>query len=115
VASPGSVEEAGKVIQEIWTRKLGISDIRKTDNFFELGGHSLLAVEAHRDLRDALGTRTLSIADFFRFPTLGALTTHVEGLLGASASEKKEAVPEPATSEVTNRRRDLRRRRGSGA
>ncbi|MCU0900402.1 MAG: phosphopantetheine-binding protein [Cypionkella sp.] len=48
------------------------------DNFFALGGHSLLAVQAHREIREALGATKLSITDIFRFPTLSALAAHLD-------------------------------------
>jgi hypothetical protein len=34
----------------------GVPKVGRADNFFALGGHSLLAVQAHREIREALGT-----------------------------------------------------------
>ncbi|MEM7318580.1 MAG: MupA/Atu3671 family FMN-dependent luciferase-like monooxygenase, partial [Pseudomonadota bacterium] len=74
-------------IAEIWSRILGVTDIRSGDNFFELGGHSLLAVQAHREIRAELDLPSLSITDIFRFPTLAGLSGHV-------APEKTKVEPE---------------------
>jgi len=38
----------------------------------------LLAVQAHREIRQALGNNKLSITDIFRFPTLSALARHLD-------------------------------------
>ncbi|SDW24472.1 MupA/Atu3671 family FMN-dependent luciferase-like monooxygenase [Roseicitreum antarcticum] len=65
-------------IAGVWKRVLGVADVAPGDSFFALGGHSLLAVQAHRDLRDALGLPGLSITDIFRFPVLADLAKHVD-------------------------------------
>ncbi|MFV0491842.1 MAG: MupA/Atu3671 family FMN-dependent luciferase-like monooxygenase [Pseudorhodobacter sp.] len=77
VAPQGVAEQ----IAAIWGRILGVPQVGAKDNFFALGGHSLLAVQAHRELRSELGTMAarLSITDIFRFPTLSALASHLEG------------------------------------
>ena len=102
-------------IGAIWARILGLSDIRETDNFFDLGGHSLLAVQAHREIRDALGVAKLSITDIFRFPTLGALAAHVDKLTGGPV-EPTETAPQqdgPDRSETMSKRRAMRAGRRS--
>lgn len=78
-------------IAQVWTGLLGVADIRAEDNFFALGGHSLLAVQAHRDIRMALGNTSLSITDIFRFPTLGALAGHLDKAQGGAGP--KRAMP----------------------
>lgn len=65
-------------IAAIWRRVLNLPKVGAEDNFFALGGHSLLAVQAHREIRDALGSAKLSITDIFRFPTLSALARHLD-------------------------------------
>ncbi|MBL4928221.1 MupA/Atu3671 family FMN-dependent luciferase-like monooxygenase [Fuscibacter oryzae] len=62
----------------IWQKVLGVPKVGSRDNFFALGGHSLLAVQAHREIRDGLGIKKLSITDIFRFPTLSALAKHLD-------------------------------------
>ncbi len=107
-------------IARIWSETLGVRDLSARDNFFDLGGHSLLAVQAHRAIREALGTRTLSITDIFRFPVLGDLAARVATMVdGPSASgtaapaPAKETAPDRANarSEAMARRREMRARR----
>jgi hypothetical protein len=74
---PASAETQNAIAQ-VWSALLGVADIRGEDNFFALGGHSLLAVQAHRDIKAALGASKLSITDIFRFPTLSALAGHID-------------------------------------
>lgn len=85
------------IITEVWSRVLGVAQIGPQDNFFTLGGHSLLAVQAHRELRAALGNTPLSITDIFRFPTLGALAAHLSP--GAARGVTPAAsLPQPAAA-----------------
>lgn len=96
--------EAGVAAQiaAVWQRVLGVPKVGARDNFFALGGHSLLAVQAHREIKAALGATTLSITDIFRFPTLQALAGHLEG----------PKVAEPvATSDRADARLDAMARR----
>ncbi len=102
-------------IAEIWSRILGVDAIGPRDSFFDLGGHSLLAVQAHRDIRDGLGARHVTITDIFRFPTLAALAARVDAGFAPAAPVPE---PEPALagadtrSDAMARRRELRARRG---
>lgn len=70
----GGVEET---IAAVWTKVLGVPQVGRSDNFFALGGHSLLAVQAHREMKAALGSDRLAITDIFRFPVLSALAAHL--------------------------------------
>jgi natural product biosynthesis luciferase-like monooxygenase protein len=91
-------------IAAIWSRVLGVPKVGAKDNFFALGGHSLLAVQAHRELRDGLGLKKLSITDIFRFPVLSALAAHLDDGLKTGA-----AAPAPGpTASATNGRADAR-------
>jgi len=134
-AAPGGDVDAEAAIAAVWQRLLGVASVQRSDNFFDLGGHSLLAVQAHRDIRAALGTTTLGITDIFRFPTLGALADRAGGGRAAPAAPPpraaRRAAPAPqaasvATSgeaasvdpgtarrrEAMTRRREMRARRG---
>lgn len=91
----GSAETVQR-IAEVWTGLLGVADIRAEDNFFSLGGHSLLAVQAHRDIKAALGGVALSITDIFRFPTLGALAGHLDKATGGTRRKRQPSPSEPA-------------------
>jgi natural product biosynthesis luciferase-like monooxygenase protein len=91
-------------IAAVWSRVLGVPKVGAKDNFFALGGHSLLAVQAHRELRDGLGLKKLSITDIFRFPVLSALAAHLDDGPKAGA-----AAPAPGpTASATNGRADAR-------
>jgi natural product biosynthesis luciferase-like monooxygenase protein len=111
----GQIEAA---IGAIWQRTLGVQATGR-DNFFDLGGHSLLAVQAHRAIRQELGTAKLSITDIFRFPVLADLAARVATLTAAptaTASAPAKAVAAmPARaqsrSEAMARRREMRARR----
>lgn len=85
-------------IAAIWSRILGVPKVGAKDNFFALGGHSLLAVQAHREIRADLGAAAarLSITDIFRFPTLAALSAHLEG--AAKPAQLRPVAPQPLTA-----------------
>ena len=83
ISDAASDMDIGAAIASVWCRILGTDAVGQKDNFFDLGGHSLLAVQTHRELRDALGFKGLSITDIFRFPVLGDLVARVESLTGA--------------------------------
>ena len=103
-------------IAQIWSGLLGVGGIQGADNFFALGGHSLLAVQAHRDIKAVLGLSSLSITDIFRFPTLSALSSHVDGLTGAQAAPTTQTPQTeiPARSDTMAKRRLMRAGRGRG-
>ena len=108
---PAPETDVERQVAAIWTRLLGVAEVGARDNFFALGGHSLLAVQAHREIRAALGTTRLTITDIFRFPTLGALAAHLDdrpkppavGLDAAALAEKAQG-----RAEAMSRRRELR-------
>jgi natural product biosynthesis luciferase-like monooxygenase protein len=98
-------------IAAIWSRILGVDAITAQDSFFDLGGHSLLAVQAHREIRDALGASKLSITDIFRLPTLRALSAHVDSLTQVAEPEAPKAVTDDrseARLSAMSRRRMMR-------
>jgi hypothetical protein len=108
-ASPTLTGSTEAQIASIWSRLLGVTVINPRDSFFELGGHSLLAVQAHREIRDSLGAKTLSITDIFRYPTLAALAAKLdEGKTPAPAPQDDRAA---ARTDAMSRRRDMRARR----
>ncbi|WP_299411825.1 MupA/Atu3671 family FMN-dependent luciferase-like monooxygenase [uncultured Sulfitobacter sp.] len=95
-------------IARVWGAILGVSNVRPSDNFFALGGHSLLAVQAHRDIKAALGTDKLGITDIFRFPTLEGLAGHLDKGSAAPAPQPEVAVDAPAKAETMSKRRAMR-------
>jgi natural product biosynthesis luciferase-like monooxygenase protein len=103
-------------IAAVWQKVLNIPQVGARDNFFALGGHSLLAVQAHREIRAALGTTRLSITDIFRFPTLEALADHLDDGPKAPdpAHDPGEAADRAAQrADAMAARRALRARRGA--
>ncbi len=103
-------------IAAVWQKVLNVPQVGARDNFFALGGHSLLAVQAHREIRAALGTSKLSITDIFRFPTLQALADHLDdGPKGPdAANDPGEAADRAAQrADAMAARRALRARRGA--
>lgn len=73
---PGSTLE--RTIARIWQEVLHIEKVGMQDNFFDLGGHSLLIVQVHRKLTEALPeTRSLTMIELFRYPTISALAERI--------------------------------------
>jgi len=104
-AAPQSDTQAA--IAQVWTAILGVAVIRPSDNFFALGGHSLLAVQAHRDIKAALGADKLGITDIFRFPTLEGLAAHLD----KGSTKAAEPVVEhdaPSKAATISKRRAMR-------
>jgi hypothetical protein len=95
-------------IAQVWSAILGVGNIRPSDNFFALGGHSLLAVQAHRDIKTALGITSLGITDIFRFPTLEGLAAHLDKGKAPAATPAGETVETPAKAETISKRRAMR-------
>ena len=108
-APQGGIEET---IGAIWRRILGLSEVSRRDNFFELGGHSLLAVQAHREIKEALSGKPITVTDIFRFPTIAALAAHLEGGDGAQRAleESRGRAVARKRAATAGSRRVLRRR-----
>lgn len=112
VAPENAIEQT---IAAIWSRVLGVPQIGAKDNFFALGGHSLLAVQAHREIRQALGTTRLSITDIFRFPTLSALAAHLDDKPKDSPQTAAESAERAQLrADAMSRRRAMRAGKPAG-
>ena len=72
-----------QLIAGVWSRVLARPAIDLERNFFDLGADSLSVVQAHAELEQAL-RRNLSITELFEFPSVRALSKHLEGGHGAS-------------------------------
>ncbi|MFT7523207.1 MAG: natural product biosynthesis luciferase-like monooxygenase protein [Candidatus Paceibacteria bacterium] len=114
VPTNGSGKDVQTAIIEIWSRILGVGDIGPQDNFFDLGGHSLLAVQAHREIRAALGAPNLNITDIFRFPVLCDLASHLEVAAGGM-SKVAEPDADILASRVSQRNFAMAKRRAMRA
>lgn len=116
VAAPNRLSDTvQQEVAAIWSAILGVSNIGARDNFFDLGGHSLLAVQAHREIREKLGAKTLGITDIFQFPVLSALCDKVRESMdiapaGAAPSSEQETTTS-ARATAMSRRKEMRARR----
>lgn len=71
-----------RLVAQIWSQSLGISNVGLDDDFFELGGHSLIAVEVMTQLEKESGLK-LPLSILFEYPTIRTL---------ASLLNSKEAI-----------------------
>jgi amino acid adenylation domain-containing protein len=89
-----------RIIADTWREVLRVPRVRAGDNFFEIGGHSLAIVTVRARLSELLD-REIAIVDLFRYPSIRALASHLEG--GSAARRLDRAA---------NRAADRRRRAG---
>lgn len=66
-----------RIIADIWSELLHVSQIGVYDNFFALGGHSLLATQVVARIRN-LFTQELSLRSLFETPTVAGLAYAME-------------------------------------
>lgn len=70
-----------QAIVAVWQEVLRLDRVGLQDNFFDSGGHSLLLMQVQGKLRRLLD-REIPIVDLFRYPTVEALSRHLEGTNG---------------------------------
>lgn len=87
-------------ISQVWQHVLGVGQIAPSDNFFEIGGHSLLAVQSHREIRESLDVKGLSITDIFRFPVLRDLCARVADLSSGKQPAKGATAGKPVNDQT---------------
>ena len=68
-----------------WATVLKLDRVGIEDNFFELGGNSLLLVQLQREVEQA-AAHTIPLVEFFRSPTVAALSRFLEGDGASDAS-----------------------------
>ncbi|NSL86076.1 amino acid adenylation domain-containing protein [Chitinophaga sp. Mgbs1] len=90
--APGNAME--KAMAAIWTSLLQTERVGIHDNFFERGGHSLLAIRLMAAIRKELRVE-LDMKDIFTYPSIAALTDHLQ--------EKGKAASLPAVNAVRPR------------
>ena len=66
----------------------------------------MLAIQAHREIKAALGG-DLTITDIFRFPTLEALTAHLDRD-HVKAPDARVSQDQPEKAETMSKRRAMR-------
>ncbi|HWM92617.1 MAG TPA: amino acid adenylation domain-containing protein [Thermoanaerobaculia bacterium] len=101
------VDDAGKIVAEIWQELLGVQQIDLRDNFFALGGHSLLLLPLQERVQERFGIH-LPVVELFKFPTAGALAAHLRKAQAAS----HPVAPESLTTKIQERA--ARSRAGGG-
>jgi amino acid adenylation domain-containing protein len=69
-----------EILTGIWTRLLGIAQVRARDDFFELGGHSLSATQLISRVRDSFHVE-LSLRTLLEDPTLAGQAARIETAL----------------------------------
>lgn len=74
-----------ELLVNIWGDHLPTTNIGIHDHFFKMGGQSLSATRVISAIRKALSV-DLTIKDFFNYPTVAALASHIEQL------DKKESA-----------------------
>jgi amino acid adenylation domain-containing protein len=94
-----------KTLSQIWAAVLGRDQVGVEDSFFDLGGSSLLLTRAAGRARDA--GLELTVLTMFRFPTVKALSEHLDG--GAETSRRYEGV----RSRAERQRQAAARRKGA--
>lgn len=72
-----------------WQDVLGVDEILAEDNFFDLGGASFQVLLVKRHLDAALG-RDIPVIDFFRFPTVAQLATHLHHTAAVTSGDTSE-------------------------
>ena len=93
VAVPHGTLEAR--IAAAWCEVLGVEQVGRNINFFECGGHSLLMLRLRAQLNASLGC-DLTIAEYFRHPTVAALARRI-------AQAGPGALPEQARETAQGR------------
>jgi acyl transferase domain-containing protein/acyl carrier protein len=68
--------DAATVLRELWSKALGIGDIKDDDDFFDLGGSSLTAVALTSHIRDHFGVE-LSAGVMFELSTIRAMVAEL--------------------------------------
>lgn len=83
--------DAEKLLAEIWTGLLGVSEPSIRDNFFELGGGSLLATRLVAQIGNTFGKR-LSLPSIFEAPTIEKLARLLEPEAPARTSKRQSSL-----------------------
>ncbi|WP_438487967.1 amino acid adenylation domain-containing protein [Streptomyces sp. S186] len=111
--APGT--DTAKAVAAVWREVLGAERVGLHDNFFDLGGHSLLALQVQAGLRAEFG-RELPIVELFQYPTVAALSAHLDRGPAGPADGPDEAAQD-ARQRARGRRAGterLRERRAGG-
>jgi len=75
------------IIAGLWKDALGLDVVGLQVNLFDLGATSLSVAEVATSLRQEL-RREIPLTDFFAYPTVAALATHLSGGAGSNGKSK---------------------------
>jgi myxalamid-type nonribosomal peptide synthetase MxaA len=105
----GPATATERLLAGMWSRLLGINDVRRNDDFLELGGHSLLMTQLRTDVRQVFGV-TLTMRELFAVPTLLRLGALVDERRAALVDSDRDVGDEPRSSSWARQRMDYLRR-----
>jgi amino acid adenylation domain-containing protein len=78
-----------KDLADVWQRILAVERVGINDNFFELGGNSFLLMQVNTEV-EKLYPGSLTITDFFAYPTISQLTGFIDEKRQTKADNKIE-------------------------
>jgi SAM-dependent methyltransferase len=102
--------EVERALAALWQELLLVEKVGMRDNFFDLGGDSLLIVRLQSKVREAFG-KELSIAEMFKYPTIGALAEYLSQVPGEPLPSQVQESRERAEA---RREAILQRQQGRG-
>ncbi|MFC1505217.1 HAD-IIIC family phosphatase [Thermodesulfobacteriota bacterium] len=109
-----SSETVAKIV-EVWQSILGVDYIGLNDNFFEIGGKSILIPLIVIQLKKSFDI-DISIVDMLQFPTVAALSKHIDKLtpdIDTAVKLKQKAMKQKAMKQKKGL--DLQRKRALNA
>jgi aryl carrier-like protein len=92
----GPLNEAQAHLAEIWCNVLGRPAARGEDHFLDLGGDSVLAAQVIARVRGQMG-KELTMAEFFRGPTLAAMSAAIQNAPAATGAATEATLQEQKT------------------
>jgi hypothetical protein len=93
-----------KKVAEVWRNVLDVARVGLHDSFFDLGGHSMLILQVQKELGAVLN-RTPSVIDLFQYPTVAALSAHLDGGVSPVAGDAEQRARERRAGRDRLRRR----------
>ncbi|MEV0190666.1 amino acid adenylation domain-containing protein [Kitasatospora purpeofusca] len=69
--------DAEELVRDVWTEVLGTDDFDVDEAFFDVGGDSLTLAMVRTRLERRLGTRPITLAELYRYPTVQSLAQHL--------------------------------------
>jgi len=67
-------------VQYYWRQALNMQSFSKNKTFFELGGNSILLTKMYKAMQEEQKWEKLRMVDFFKFPTIDSLVSHLKTL-----------------------------------